>query len=160
MISTFVDDVNPLGYSDVTCSLPTENKLWHHPSKNSTWAYLYEIPAHFNHQIKTKGYDVIGVNVFLRKWIKFLRKKEVKNIPTTLLALNIIYGYIQPTSQESWMFSLTMNHIPTEWALNQRVYCDAIAKLGVKTNIDLLPEGWTIKWNHLWPINLSLKHLQ
>ena len=21
----------PLGYSDVTCSLPAKNKLWHHP---------------------------------------------------------------------------------------------------------------------------------
>lgn len=40
------------------------------------------------------------------------------------------------------MFLLTMNlarntHIGTEWALNQRVYCDAIAKLGVNPNIDL-----------------------
>ena len=40
------------------------------------------------------------------------------------------------------MFSLTMNlgntHIGTELPLNQRMYCDAIAKLGVKPNIDLL----------------------
>ena len=28
-------------------------------------------------------------------------------------------------------------HIGTEWALNQRVYCDSIAKLGVNPNIDL-----------------------
>ena len=34
-----------------------------------------EIPAHFIHEIKTKGYDVIGVRVFLRKLMKFQRKK-------------------------------------------------------------------------------------
>ena len=32
------------------------------PTKNSTRPYLNEIPAHFTHEIKTKGYDVIGVN--------------------------------------------------------------------------------------------------
>ena len=36
---------------------------------------LYEIPAHFIHEIKTKGYDFIGVNVFLPKLMKFLPKK-------------------------------------------------------------------------------------
>ena len=46
------------------------------PTKNSTWPYLYEIPAHFIHEIKTKRYGVIGVNVFLAKLIKFLPKKE------------------------------------------------------------------------------------
>ena len=35
-----------------------------------------EIPAHFIHEIKTKRYDVIGVSIFLRKLIKFLRKKK------------------------------------------------------------------------------------
>ena len=44
------------------------------PNKNSTRPYLNEIPVHFTHEIKTKGYDVIGVNVFLRKLMKFLRK--------------------------------------------------------------------------------------
>ena len=34
------------------------------PTKNSTRPNLIEIPAHFIHEIKTKGYDVIGVNVF------------------------------------------------------------------------------------------------
>ena len=28
---------------------------------------VYEIPEHFIHEIKTKGYDVIGVNVFHTK---------------------------------------------------------------------------------------------
>ena len=32
------------------------------PTKNSTRPYLNEIPAHFTHEIKTKGYDVIGIN--------------------------------------------------------------------------------------------------
>ena len=34
-----------------------------------------EIPQHFIHEIKTKGYDVIGVNLFLPKLMKFPRKK-------------------------------------------------------------------------------------
>ena len=34
-----------------------------------------EIPQHFIHQIKTKGYDVIGVNLFLPKLKNFLPKK-------------------------------------------------------------------------------------
>ena len=32
-------------------------------------------------------------------------------------------------------------HIRTEWALNQRVYCDATAKLSVKRNFTSLPQG-------------------
>ena len=34
-----------------------------------------EIPQHFIYEIKTKGYDVIGVNLFLPKLMKFLPKK-------------------------------------------------------------------------------------
>ena len=45
------------------------------PTKTGTRPYFIEIPAHFIHAIKTKGYDVIGVNVFLRKLMKFLGKK-------------------------------------------------------------------------------------
>ena len=47
------------------------------PTENSTQPYVNEIPAHFIHDIKTKGYDVIGVNVFLRKLMRFPRKKGV-----------------------------------------------------------------------------------
>ena len=36
---------------------------------------LGQIPQHFIHEIKTKGYDVIGVNLFLPKLMKFLPKK-------------------------------------------------------------------------------------
>ena len=43
------------------------------PTKNSTRPYVNEIPAHFTLEIKTKGYDIIGVKVFLRKLMKFLR---------------------------------------------------------------------------------------
>ena len=45
------------------------------PTKNSTGPYLNEIPVHFIHGIKTKGYDVIGVNLFLPKLMKFPPKK-------------------------------------------------------------------------------------
>ena len=33
-------------------------------TKNSTRLYLFEISAHFTHKIETKGYDVVGVNLF------------------------------------------------------------------------------------------------
>ena len=46
-----------------------------------------EIPAHFIHEIKTKRYDVIGVSIFLRKLIKFLRKKGMHLGRPILLAL-------------------------------------------------------------------------
>ena len=55
------------------------------PTKNNTRPYLNEIPTHFIHEIKTKGYDVIGVNLFLPKLMKFLPKKEVNFIPPILL---------------------------------------------------------------------------
>ena len=53
---------------------------------NKKWVVnLYEIPAHFIHDIKTKGYDVIGVNVFLPKLIKIPAQKSGVNIPPILL---------------------------------------------------------------------------
>ena len=39
--------------------------------------YLYEIPAHIIHEIKTKGYDVIGVNVIHRILMRFQRKRGI-----------------------------------------------------------------------------------
>ena len=45
-------------------------------TKNSTRLYLYEIPAHFTHEIKTKGYDILGVNLFHFKLMKFYFKKK------------------------------------------------------------------------------------
>ena len=39
----------------------------------------------FIHEIKTKGYDVIGVYVFLRTLMRILRKKEVNSVPPILL---------------------------------------------------------------------------
>ena len=47
------------------------------PTKNSTRPYLNEIPAHFIHDIKTKGYDVIGVTVFLHKLMRFPCKRGI-----------------------------------------------------------------------------------
>ena len=55
------------------------------PTKNNTRPYLNEIPTHFIHEIKTKGYDVIGVNLFLRTLMRFLRKKGDNFIPPILL---------------------------------------------------------------------------
>ena len=46
------------------------------PTKSTTRPYHYEIPAHFIHEIKTKGYDVIGVNVFPRKIMRFHPQKQ------------------------------------------------------------------------------------
>ena len=55
------------------------------PTKNSTWPYLNGIPAHFIHEIKTIAYDVIGVNLFLPKLMKFLPKKGDNSVPPILL---------------------------------------------------------------------------
>ena len=41
--------------------------------------------VHFIHEIKTKGYDVIVVNLFLRPLMRFLRKKGDNFIPPILL---------------------------------------------------------------------------
>ena len=46
-------------------------------TKNSTRSHLNEIPAHFIHEIKTKGYHAIDVNVFPHKLMRFPRKKGV-----------------------------------------------------------------------------------
>ena len=51
------------------------------PTKNSTWPYLNEILAHFISEMKTKGYDVLGVNLFPHKLMggmRFPRKKRSK----------------------------------------------------------------------------------
>ena len=37
------------------------------------------------YDIKTKGHDVMGVNIFLRNLMRFLRKKMEKSIPAILL---------------------------------------------------------------------------
>ena len=56
------------------------------PVKNSTRLNLNEIPAHFIHEIRTKGYDVIGVNVFHITQINEIPlQKKVSFIPPVLL---------------------------------------------------------------------------
>ena len=63
------------------------------PTKNSTWAYLYEILLYFIHKIKTKGFEVIRVNVFPRK-------KEAKTSlvyyygPNYLPCVNFLRSYL------------------------------------------------------------------
>ena len=55
------------------------------PTKNSTRPCLYEIAAHFTHEIKTKGYDVIGVNLFYFKLMRFHFKNKPKPVLPILL---------------------------------------------------------------------------
>ena len=55
-------------------------------TKNSTRPYLNEIPAHFTHEIKRTGYDVIGVNLFQFKLMRFHFKKPDYSIPPPLLS--------------------------------------------------------------------------
>ena len=55
------------------------------PTKKRTRPYLNEIPAHFPHEIKTNGYDVIGANVFPLKLMRFRREKEAWAVPNILL---------------------------------------------------------------------------
>ena len=44
--------------------------------------YLYEIPAHFIHEVKTKGYDVIGVTVIHRKLMRlWLLENFILRVP-------------------------------------------------------------------------------
>lgn len=40
------------------------------------------VTSHFIHEINTKGHDVIGVNVFLRRLMTSCAKKRVENIPS------------------------------------------------------------------------------
>ena len=47
------------------------------PTKNSKLTYLYEIPQHFIHEIKTIAYDVIGVNLLLPKLMNSCPKKRL-----------------------------------------------------------------------------------
>ena len=56
------------------------------PTKNSTRPYLYQILTHFTHEIKTKDYDVIGVNLFHFKLTD-------NSVPTILLAFPKIIAW-------------------------------------------------------------------
>ena len=44
-----------------------------------------ENPPHFSDVIKTKGYDVVGLNVFLCKLMRFLREKRAYPVRPILL---------------------------------------------------------------------------
>ena len=57
------------------------------PTKNSIWHYLNEIAAHFTHEILSKDYDIIGVNLFLCKLMRFLRKRTDNSVRSILLVL-------------------------------------------------------------------------
>ena len=62
------------------------NKPWPPQDKNSTWPYLYEIPAHFIGEINTINYDVSDVNIFPPTLMRFPPKKEVNSVPPILLS--------------------------------------------------------------------------
>ena len=49
----------------------------------NTSPYLSQISVYFIHEIKTKGYNVIGVNSFTLKFMRFQRKKGVNSVPPT-----------------------------------------------------------------------------
>ena len=51
-----------------------------------------EIPVYFTiHEIKTKGYDIIGINVLLSKLMRFFRKKADNSVPKILLQIHFFY---------------------------------------------------------------------
>ena len=58
-------------------------KVTRKPKTTKNIPYLYEIPAHFNHEIKTKGYDVIGVNLFYFNDEIPLQKEGLTGAPYT-----------------------------------------------------------------------------
>lgn len=51
--------------------------------KTSTRPHVYEIQPYFIHEKKTKGYDGIGIVVFLRELIGFLHKNVFFGTPYT-----------------------------------------------------------------------------
>ena len=57
------------------------------PTKNSTRPYLYEIPAQFTRKLKTIGYEVIDVDLFHFKLMRFHFQKTDNSVPTILLTI-------------------------------------------------------------------------
>ena len=53
----------------------------------SNQLYANENPPHFSHESKTTAYDVIDVNIFQLKLMRFHLKKKANFIPTILLLL-------------------------------------------------------------------------
>ena len=95
---------------------------------------LMEIPAHFIQEIKTKGYDFTGVNVFLRKLMRLPRKKRSKT-SLLLILLNrdggdawISYSFkrTRESSSRSWKGSL--RHVLRAQAIGQKLKEEIIHK--------------------------------
>ena len=76
------------GKSPATCGKPLENLFdrLNHYNMNRKCPELNEISPHFIHDIKTKGNDVIDVNVFHFKLMRFHFKKTYIFILIPLLA--------------------------------------------------------------------------
>ena len=67
-----------------------------------TWPYLNKIPPHFIHEIKTKGYDIIGVNVFLHNLWDSFAKKGLTGPYTTTLSLYLFIRYVNGHNINIW----------------------------------------------------------
>ena len=71
----------------------TKKSVYIKPLKNSTLPYLNEIPPRVIHE-KTKGYDVIGVDVFRLPLMKSLPKKRVNSLLPILLSSALRRGSV------------------------------------------------------------------
>ena len=88
------------------------------PTKNSTAPYLNEIPVHFKHEIKTKGYDVIGVNLFLPKLMNSCPQKGTNRC--ALYYLRIKTPWLTSEFQRRWLTAHRANLVCKAhyWPLN------------------------------------------
>ena len=91
------------------------------PTKNRTGPNRNEIPTHFIHEIKKKGYDRIGVTVFMRQ-------KGVNFIPPILLISAVqsfksvlLYCYRNETTGEHALYVIKFNCLLTISFLLARV---------------------------------------
>ena len=80
------------------------------PPKNSTWPYLNEISPHFIYEIKTSGYDIIYVSVFLPSL-----KRGSSHARPLLLQCNGFFCFLsillQPVFNGSWRAASLSNQI-------------------------------------------------
>ena len=86
-----------------------------------------ENPPHFIHEIKTIAYDVIGVNVFLRKLVRFLRKNPDQNMHTILLwCIPITSDLLETRAQHSFFI------IDFYWLLYIQQYKNSVPNYNYK----------------------------
>ena len=113
----------PINQSKQLWHHSTPEYIWHHlPKITKTWQTGYtnhdrhkikiehdiidkpvkvnEIPQQFIHEIKTKGYDVIGVNLFPPTLMRFPPKKGVNSVRPILLTFRPITTQTNTRSQQ------------------------------------------------------------